>query len=222
MCNLYSNMMAHEAMTQFFSVRPTAEANVVGPKRAVFPRNRAAIVVLDNRIGERELRYLQWGFLLPQRSKRTGLPIKPKAVVNARSESITTSPFWQNSFRHRRCLVPATAYCELVGRQPVIRHWFGVANDAKQPLPFAFAGLWQTFEGKHYGEGVHHTFTIATTRPNELASQYHNRMPVIVDNSQYDQWLLGDVVEAKELLNPFDTSKMLLLAKGANMTICPI
>lgn len=209
-------------MTQLFSARPREETDVVGLKRAIFPRNQAAIVALDNRIGERELRYFQWGFLLPQKSKRTGVPIKPKAVTNARSETITTSPFWQNSFRHRRCLVPATAYCEPVGRQPTIYHWFGVTNDAKQPLPFAFAGLWQTFEGEPYGEGVHYTFTIATTRPNELASQYHNRMPVIVDNSQYDQWLLGDVAEAKELLQPFEASKMLLLAKGENMTICPI
>ena len=214
-------MTAHEAMTRLFSARPAEPPAASIPNRAVFPRNRAAIVAAG-RSGGRELRYPQWGFLLPQVSKRTGRPIKPKAVTNARSETIRTSPFWRDSFRFRRCLVPATAYCEPKGRKPAVYHWFGVADPAGGQSQFAFAGLWQTFHGEQYGGADPcETFTIATTEPNEFAVRFHSRMPVILDSSEYEQWLFGTDSEAADLLNPFESGSMFLIAKGEGLKVCP-
>lgn len=189
-------------------------------KSTVFPRHTAAIVKASN-TGIRELRYLNWGFLLPQKSKRDGQPIRPKAVSNARCENIQTSSFWRESFRKRRCLVPATAYCELKGHSPATYLWFGVNSQSNQMAPFAFAGLWSNFSGDQYGGGFHSTFTIVTTPPNDFAIKYHNRMPLILDVEQYDRWLFGTVEESTELLHPFASDRMFHVASGEKLKICP-
>ena len=37
--------------------------------------------------------------------------LAPKRVTNTRDDKVETK-FWKESFAHRRCLVPATAFCE--------------------------------------------------------------------------------------------------------------
>lgn len=208
-------------MTRLFKTRPTHPPNASHPKRAIFPRGEAAIVAQDAS-GERELRYAHWGFLLPQLSKRTGRPIMPKAVTNARSDKIRTSGFWRDSFGRRRCIVPATAYCEPVGRKPAVYHWFGVRDCEGGPGAIAFAGLWRVFHGEYKGSAVTlETFTIATTEPNPFVARYHDRMPVILRQGDCQTWLNGTDEEAFELLRPFDADRMLLIDKGTGMTSHP-
>lgn len=52
--------------------------------------------------------------------------------------------------------------------------------------PFAFAGLWEWCKGT---DGPLESCTIVTTEPNELMRPPHNRMPVILPDDAYDQWL---------------------------------
>ena len=146
----------------------------------------------------------------------------PKAVTNARSDKIRTSGFWRDSFDRRRCIVPATAYCEPVGRKPAVYHWFAV-NDGKDcPGAFAFAGLWRMFHGEYKGSpATLETFTIATTEPNPFVARFHDRMPVILRQRDYQTWLNGTAQEAYELLRPFDADRMLLIDKGKEMTSHP-
>lgn len=208
-------------MTRLFNTRPSHPPNASHPRRAIFPRSEAAIVAPDA-AGERELRYAHWGFLLPQLSKRTGKPITPKAVTNARSDKIRSSAFWRDSFARRRCIVPATSYCEPVGRKPAVYHWFGVRDSEGGPGTFAFAGLWRMFHGEYKGSSVTlETFTIATTEPNAFAARFHNRMPVILRQRDYQTWLEGTAEEAFELLRPFGEDRMLLIDKGIGMTSHP-
>lgn len=68
----------------------------------------------------------------------------------------------------------------------------------------AFAGLWDVWR-KPDGKRVE-SFTIVTTEPNELLRPIHNRMPVILQPEDEEQWL--DVPEypfakAKSLLKPY-------------------
>jgi putative SOS response-associated peptidase YedK len=53
--------------------------------------------------------------------------------------------------------------------------------------PFAFAGLWETWKPPE-GDPID-ACVIVTTAANELASKYHDRMPVIVDAADYARWL---------------------------------
>ena len=43
--------------------------------------------------GTRWMKNTHWGFVLPQVSEKTGKPIQPKAVNNARDDKLRTSSF---------------------------------------------------------------------------------------------------------------------------------
>ena len=212
MCNLYTNLTTHEAMRQLFDVEPQNSMlpDDWKPSARIHPKYPAAVVHVDD--GQVCLREMQWGFLLPQVSKRTGKPILPKAVTNARSDKVAISRFWQDSLRNRRCLVPSTAYCEAVGRTPAVSHWFGYGPDGGEFEPFGFAGLWTVFRGLIKGQQhTIPTFAIATTDANDVVSSYHNRMPVILDPDDYNRWLHGSAEDALELLSPANDDAVRLM-----------
>src|SRR5690606_25091258 len=166
------------------------------PLSAIFPKGTAPIVAL-NAEGKRALWNTHWGFVLPQLSKKTGKPIQPKAVNNARDDKLRSSSFWRASFNERRCLVPATSFCETKGRNPATYVWFGVKGEIARP-PFAFAGVWRNFSGNYGGESRELiTSSIITTTPNALVRNTHpDRMPAILHADDYDAWLTGRPDEA--------------------------
>lgn len=219
MCNLYSTTRAQDAMRQLFKV--PARLDQLGnfaPLTAVFPRYNAPVVRLTAD-GERELLNMHWGFLLPQVSKKTGKPILPKAVNNARDDKLRDSPFWRASFEQRRCLVPATSFAEAKGRNPATYVWFGLAADDPHDRPlFAFAGLWRGFRGEYRGDLVEiETFTIITTTPNDLVRPVHpSRMPVILAPGDHEEWLSGS--DVAHLLRPYPAEDMRIVRQGVGLT----
>src|SRR5207244_2042608 len=82
----------------------------------------------------------------------------------------------------RRCLIPATAFYE----------WQDTGEKHKQPYhfrlwdgqPFAFAGLWERWNGEPA-----ETCTILTTEANPLVRPVHDRMPVILPAEHFTAWL---------------------------------
>lgn len=103
--------------------------------------------------------------------------------TNARAESVVTSPTFREPFKRRRCLIPADGYYEWTGdKTPKARWLFELPDKAW----FSFAGLWD----KHEHEGVvTESFTIITTTAGPDAAPYHTRQPVIIERSNFAQWL---------------------------------
>ncbi|SEL38334.1 Putative SOS response-associated peptidase YedK [Roseovarius nanhaiticus] len=218
MCNLYSNTMPPAAMRQLFAV--DAQRDQLGnaePLPGIFPKGTAPIVALNDN-GERALWNTHWGFVLPQVSKKTGQPIQSKAVNNARDDKLRTSPFWKKSFIQRRCLIPATSFCEAKGRNPATYFWFGVRGEGNRP-PFAFAGVWRAFSGNYGGEQREMvTSSMVTTTPNELVRDTHpDRMPVILHPEAYEEWLTGRPESAFALLRPFPAEQMVIHQSGEGL-----
>ena len=127
-------------------------------------------------------------------------------MINARSETAATLPAFRDAMKHRRCLVPADAFYE-----------WKRAGTSKQPYCFevnegelfAFAGLWENWKDQN-GTWIR-TCTILTTTPNPVTSPVHDRMPVILDRSDYDLWLdpgMKDTGVVLELLKPFEANAM--------------
>ena len=157
------------------------------PRDAIFPGNQAP-VVRKAADGERELAVLNWGFVLLQKDKA------PKRVTNIRDDKAQTK-FWKPSFEQRRCLVPASSYCEPKGEKPATWHWFSINGDDTRPV-FAFPGVWTRYRGplKKDGDSVEQeVFAFMTTEPNALtASINHERMPVLLtDPADFETWALG-------------------------------
>ena len=51
-----------------------------------------------------------------------------------------------------------------------------------------FAGLWETWKGQGHEDPLQ-TFTIVTTEPNAFAARWHDRMPVVLPEARWDEWL---------------------------------
>ena len=82
---------------------------------------------------------------------------------------------------------------------------------------FAFAGLWDAWkEPKPKAISVHapdtwlQSFTILTTEANELISPVSSRMPVILQERDWERWLDRGLVEQPptDLLRPYDPEAM--------------
>ena len=105
--------------------------------------------------------------------------------------------------QQRRCLVPADWFYEWKatpsGKVP---HVVRMASRE----PFLIGGLWDTW---HYGrEDALATFTLLTTRPNELAATIHDRMPLIVAPQDAPRWLDRTEADVSDLLRPFPAEEM--------------
>ena len=113
-----------EAILRLFRVSHSRAA-AYEIRDAIFPGYQAPIVrkAAD---GERELVVLNWGFVLLQKEKA------PKRVTNIRDDKAQRK-FWKPSFEQRRCLVPASSYCEPKGEKPATWHWFSINGDDARP-----------------------------------------------------------------------------------------
>lgn len=123
-----------------------------------------------------------WG-LIPMWAKD---PSIGNRLINARGETIAEKPSFRGSFKHKRCLILADGFYEWksIAGQKTKTPYFIHMKDRK---PFAFAGLWDTWESPD-GSSVK-TCTIITTEPNDLMKSLHNRMPVILYPRDYGKWL---------------------------------
>jgi putative SOS response-associated peptidase YedK len=208
--------MPVEAMRRLFEVTPGNDHLGNQPQLpAIFPRHEIPVVRIGGD-GDTELARIHWGFLTPQTSKKTSKPILPKALNNARDNKISSSPFWRTSFETRRCLIPCTSFCEAKGHKPATYFWFAVTGSEPRP-PFAFAGLWRRFRGRYREEEpvALDTVTMVTTTSNAVVRPIHpDRMPVILDPSDYETWLEGDPDAAIDLAKPWPDDWLEIIREG--------
>jgi SOS response associated peptidase (SRAP) len=128
MCNLYSLTPKEDDVGRFFRVSHNRRA-AFKPVNAIFPRHLAP-VVRQSEDGEREIILMNWGFLRLEKGRA------PKPVTNVRDDQIKTNPFWRDSFQKRRCLVPASSFCD-GDVKSATWHWFALRGEVERPL-FAF------------------------------------------------------------------------------------
>jgi putative SOS response-associated peptidase YedK len=187
-CGRFTQQRPASELAEIFGAEPLADE--LGARFNVAPTDEAYVVV--QREDRRAITAYRWG-LVPHwaTDARAG-----SRMFNARAETITTSPAFREAFRRRRCLVPVDAFYEWkrdgTGRQPYL-----VGRPDGRPL--VLAGLWAGWHDP-VTEQVRRTFTIVTTTPNEALAGLHDRMPVIVADSDWERWLDPAPAVAGELL----------------------
>jgi putative SOS response-associated peptidase YedK len=132
-CNLYSLNKKRDAVARFFRVSHNRAA-AFEPAASIFPRH-IALGVRQSADGERELVTMSCGFMLLQQGRAPG------PVTNVCDDTIMKSGFWKRSFQERRCLMPASSFCEPNGNvKPATWHWFSINGADERPL-FALAAV---------------------------------------------------------------------------------
>jgi putative SOS response-associated peptidase YedK len=211
MCNLYSQTRNVEATRRLFRISHNRAVSIE-PQPSIFP-GYTAPVVRKAADGERELVNMSWGFVFKPADGKAW-----KRVTNVRDDKVLTSKFWKPSFEARRCLVPASSYCEPDTGKPAKWHWFAVNGEHEREL-FAFPGIWQRWSGpiKKDGPAVElDVYSFLTTTPNALTvSINHERMPVLLSSEdQFETWLSGEPAEAFALAKSFDPALMRIVQSG--------
>ena len=132
--------------------------------------------------GQKRGDFFIWG-LIPSWAKD---PAIGNRMINTRGETIAEKPSFRAAYKYRRCLIPADGFYEwkiVPGQKAKVPYFIHL----KSRQAFAFAGLWDEW---HSPDGSQvRSCTIITTEPNEMMASLHNRMPVILPPSAYEEWL---------------------------------
>ncbi|WP_017326089.1 SOS response-associated peptidase [Synechococcus sp. PCC 7336] len=187
MCGRFSLATPAEAIAERFNLDATPP---IQPRYNIAPSQPVA-AIRANAKGEPEFALLLWG-LIPRWSKD---PNKGPRPINARAETIAEKPMFKGLLRYRRCAIVADGFYE----------WKKEGN-RKRPYhihlenhrPFAFAGLWELWNGPN-GEELE-SCTIITTAANATMQQIHSRMPAILSPGNYTDWLDPQIQETAKPL----------------------
>jgi putative SOS response-associated peptidase YedK len=153
-----------------------------GPRFNVAPSTPIYIVRDDGET--RSMDYANWGFT-PSWAKALDDGPRP---INARSETVGSSRLFRKAYEQRRCLIPADGFYEWQARegkrkQPHFIH----RTDGKM---LALGGIWEVW---HEGDENAVTSTaIITTPANDRVSELHNRMPLVIEQENWNAWLMGE------------------------------
>ena len=157
--------VATAEVTENFNVAPTQEI--------------LAIIRHDDK---NHLEKLHWGFV-PFWAKDTSIGSR---MINARSETVATKPSFRTAFKNRRCLILADGFYEWTGKAGEKQPMFLTLANGK---PFAFAGLWETWDNQGKEPIPYRSATILTREASESMKSIHHRMPVILRPKAFDLWL---------------------------------
>jgi putative SOS response-associated peptidase YedK len=195
MCGRYTITTPPDAMRVLFAFE---EQPNFPPRHNIAPTQPVPIVIRDG--AKRHFLLVRWG-LVPSWAKEA----PPSLLINARAETISEKPSFRGPFRHRRALMPADGFYEW--KAP------GNAKEGKGPkqpwlirrrdrAPFAMAALWETWATAEGSEID--SCAVVTCEANATLSPIHHRMPVILDEKDWDTWLdpATPLKEAQALLRP--------------------
>jgi putative SOS response-associated peptidase YedK len=169
------------------------------------------VAVQDNKIIAKIMRW----WLVPGWSKDGSMKI---TTFNARAENLDKSRLFLPYFKSSRCLIPVDAFyewkrissqMEVRGKIKNIAEKQAMCIRMKDGKTFMLAGLFSVWKNEK-GEEIP-GFTVITTEPNKLISDIHNRMPVILPEKHFEQWLdreYKDIDNLKKLLVAYPASKM--------------
>ena len=117
--------------------------------------------------------------------------------INARAETVAERPMFRTAFKERRCIIPASGFYEWTGEKGAKQPHFFSAADGSPIL--AFAGLWEHWHDAPNKEDVL-SCTIIVSGASAWMTPYHDRMPVLLAEKNFDGWLDGSI--GTEALKP--------------------
>lgn len=109
------------------------------------------------------------------------------ATFNARSEDAASKPSFRDAMRGQHCLVPVQGYYEWKGPKGAKTPYL-VTVQTNAPA-FCLAGLYSKINLPDF-QG--YTYTVLTEASRAPIADLHNRMPVMLDEHSYDDWLAAD------------------------------
>lgn len=155
--------------------------------KEIFPSQMAPIITQQG-----QLIISTWGF---DKWDNKGI------IINARSETLTTSRFFSPHLKDERCIVPASAYFEwqkVEQGKPIKYRFMGKDIDT-----LYLAGLIKRIDD------AHSTFVIITKDAATDIRFIHDRMPLIFDEEKTEKWLFDSFDESLLRVNSIDVNYLM-------------
>tara|TARA_B100001146_G_scaffold186077_1_gene169537 strand:- start:1393 stop:1998 length:606 start_codon:yes stop_codon:yes gene_type:complete len=152
---------------------------------------------------ENQVVNMKWG-LIPSWSQNKSFANK---LINARCETLLEKPSFKNLVNTQRCIVPSNGFYEW---DPVSKLPYFVKPADSSLMNFCgLHTLWMDENRRPVN-----TFTIITTKSNQIMSEIHNRMPVILEQGSEKKWLSrsNNFTAVQSLLKPISDSSISITA----------
>lgn len=153
----------------------------IAPTQPIMMVETAPTRPSGSNLPQRQAVLVRWGFI-PAWAKKTE---DVSLMINARSESAATKPSFRTAMRHRRTLVPASGFYEWrkLGNGRTQAYWLRPRDGGV----IAFGGLMESWSEP--GGSEIDTGAILTTRASADIRDIHDRMPVVIRQENFADWL---------------------------------
>ena len=174
-------------------VTPFLEAKVTN-----FAPTMEMPIIIENQVVN-----MKWG-LIPSWSQNKSFA---NNLINARCETLLEKPSFKNLVNTQRCIVPSNGFYEW---DPVSKLPYFVKPADSSLMNFCgLHTLWMDENRRPVN-----TFTIITTKSNQVMSEIHHRMPVILEQGSENRWLSrsNNFTAVQSLIKPIGDSSISIIA----------
>lgn len=187
MCGRFAQSKMDDALIEEFGITGSVPESALPASWNIAPTKDIYIVRQNLINGERELACASWGLIGSWQKDLAGARASQSHGINARCESVFQKPTFRDSFRNRRCLVPADGYYE----------WATVLGPYRSKQPFyvsrvdghslSLAGIWNRWTSPQ-GLAID-SVAIITRESVGILTPIHSRMPVFIPKDRWESWL---------------------------------
>ncbi len=169
----YFGVIGVEAFPPRYNIAPTQPVLVIS---AGMPREPGS------NLPQRDVQLMRWGLLPSWVKDPRDFPL----LVNARAETAATKASFRAAMRHKRSIIPASGFYEWH------RHKESKQSQAYWVKPksgelVGFAALSENYMNPDGAEID--TTAILTTPANPEFSSIHHRMPIMLEQKDFERWL---------------------------------
>ncbi len=177
MCGRFAVTLPPEAMAGLFGSKDIIEYQ---KSFNVAPTRQIPMCAIG-KAKDRRIIKARWGLVPPFLEKLDGPPL-----FNARSETIIEKPSFKQAFAKRRCLIPSDGYYEWQNQDGKKTPFFIHRSDNE---PCVFAGIWEMKRDENSPNGILLSCAIITTEAQGELKEMHHRQPVVLEKSEFANWL---------------------------------
>jgi len=188
MCKRFTLRASSEIVNSIFDI------NVTTTPRYNIRSSQDVLVVHENNASP-----MQWGLI-----KRWSVS-PTKRLTEIHLDNAITKATLKVLLKNKRCLIPADGYYEWKQVSGQVQPYFVHMKDDRV---FAFAGLWDHWEGP---ERSINSCAILTQNANPLISKIHDYMPIILEYADYDFWIdntIQDLDDIKLICKPYPADNL--------------
>lgn len=195
-CGRFALSTPLQELAKRVEAEPLSDLTPFEPSWNVAPQTFIPVATETGVHGEtsvpRHFRLMQWGFR-PSWSKPS-----QREPINARSETMHEKPMFRRAAASRRGFVPADGWYEWMTTPQGKVPWYHHRMDGRMAL---MAVLWETWTSSDQ----HIESCALLTQPaNDDCKEVHNRMPVLLDAHDVDEWLTSGALPSQPVTGVID------------------